>query len=125
MNRATVLAIAALVLAFLAGWKVAIWQRDSLELVIEKSATATGKKLEAAASQSARELEGKLDEIRNAPPREIRTELVKPVFTNVCLSAEFVSMYNDAAAKVERALSGKPENKMPRATATPDGQSGK
>lgn len=125
MSRATVLAIVALVVAFLAGWKVAIWQRDSVELVIEKSVTATGKKLEDAASQSARELEGKLDEIRNAPPREIRTELVKPVFTNVCLSGEFVSMYNDAAAKIERALSGKPENKMPRATTPPEGQSGK
>jgi hypothetical protein len=124
MNRAVLLAIGALALAFLSGWKVAIWQRDSLELVIERSASATGKKMELIASHSGRLLEGKLDEIRNAPAREIRTELVKPVFTNVCLSAEFVSMYNDAAAKVERALSGKPENKMPRAAAAPEGQSG-
>ncbi|ELP5444167.1 hypothetical protein QTT22_002061 [Salmonella enterica] len=37
-------------------------------------------------------------------------KVVKPVFTNVCLSDDFVRMYNDATASTERALSGKPEN---------------
>ncbi len=111
MTRQGVAAAVCLVaLSFLAGWKVATWHRDSLDMVASKAATATGEKMQALASASGRKLEDKLDAIRNAPPREIRTEVVKPVFTSVCLSAEFVRMYNDAAAKTAAALSGKPEN---------------
>ncbi|EIS7785400.1 hypothetical protein L0202_004673, partial [Salmonella enterica subsp. enterica serovar Agona] len=55
-------------------------------------------------------LEEQLEALKNAPPREIRTEVVKPVFTNVCLSDDFVRMYNDAVTSTERTLSGKPEN---------------
>ena len=68
----------------------------------------------------ARELEDKLEGLRNAQPREIRTEVLKPVFTNRCLSDEFVSMYNSAVAGTERALSGKPENTMRHAAAAPE-----
>lgn len=125
MSRAAVMILAALALAFGAGWKVAVLQRDSIDLVIERSATAAGKEGQRIASESAWKLEGQLDEIRNAPPREIRTELVKPVFTNRCLSDEFVSMYNDATAKIEGALSGKPQSALPRAAAAPDGNAGK
>lgn len=110
MNRATLAVIVALVLAFAGGWKAAGWQRDSLDLTIQRTAAATRRQLQDVASNSGRALEEKLEALRNAPPREIRTELVKPVFTNRCLSDEFVSMYNDAAASAERALSGKPEN---------------
>ena len=110
MNRVAVLAAILCVLAFACGWKVATWHRDSIDLAISKTATATGEKLADVASESGRKLENQLEALKNAPPREIRTEVVKPVFTNVCLSAEFVSMYNDAAASTERALSGKPEN---------------
>ncbi|WP_172731777.1 hypothetical protein [Pluralibacter gergoviae] len=97
-------------LAFTAGWKVAAWQHDSVELAVSRAATATGNRMADAASQSGRRLEERLEALKNAPPREIRTEVVKPVFTNRCMSDEFVSMYNDAAAGTERALSGKPEN---------------
>ncbi|HDU5201145.1 hypothetical protein [Klebsiella pneumoniae] len=98
------------VLAFAGGWKVATWQHDSVALAISKTATATGNRLADVASQSGRRLEEQLEALKNAPPREIRTEVVKPVFTNVCMSDDFVRMYNDAAASTERALSGKPEN---------------
>ena len=57
--------------------------------------------------------------LANAQPREIRTEMVKPVFTNVCVSDEFVGMFNEAAARAGRALSGKPQNKVPGGTAAP------
>ena len=83
---------------------------EGIDLAISKTATATGKQLADVASESGRKLENQLEALKNAPPREIRTEVVKPVFTNVCLSAEFVGMYNEAAASAERALSGKPEN---------------
>ncbi|MCX0230655.1 hypothetical protein NMW17_17655 [Escherichia coli] len=68
------------------------------------------KVMQGIASDSARVLEDKLEALKNVAPREIRTEILKPVFTNRCLSDEFVSMYNSAAAGTERALSGKPEN---------------
>jgi hypothetical protein len=44
---------------------------------------------------------------------EIRTEILKPVFTNVCVSDEFIRMYNATVDNTERTLSGKPEAKMP------------
>ncbi|MFU0445269.1 hypothetical protein ACMZZG_07250 [Pseudocitrobacter faecalis] len=99
-----------IVLALAIGWRVANWQRDSVDLAISKAATATGEKLEVIASHSGRQLEDTLEVLRNAAPREIRTEVLKPVFTNVCVSDDFISMYNRAAADTERALSGKPEN---------------
>ncbi|EAB8055720.1 hypothetical protein EXB42_19185 [Salmonella enterica subsp. enterica serovar Agona] len=94
-------------LAFASGWTVAGWQRDSIDLTIRNTAAATGKDLANISSSSGRRLEEKLEAIREAPPREIRTEVVKPVFTNVCMSDDFVRMYNEAAAGTERALSGK------------------
>lgn len=110
MDKLTVGVVMLAMMAFACGWKVASWQRDSVDLAIRKTATATGTQLASVASASGRKLEEKLEALKNAQPREIRTEVVKPVFTNVCLSADFVSMYNDATASTERALSGKPEN---------------
>lgn len=98
------------VLAFAGGWTVAGWQRDSIDLAIRNTAAATGKELAGIASASGRQLEAKLEALKEAQPREIRTEVVRPVFTNRCLSDDFVSMYNEAAAGTERALSGKPED---------------
>jgi len=94
-------------LAFASGWTVAGWQRDSVDLTIRNTAAATGKELARIASVSGRQLEEKLEVLKEAQPREIRTEMVKPVFTNVCMSDDFVRMYNEAAAGTERALSGK------------------
>lgn len=103
--------------AFVWGWLTADWRRDSLELSISTAVTAAANKTRATtqtiASDSARSLENKLEALANAQPREIRTEVVKPVFTNVCVSDEFVSMFNEAAASAGRALSGKPQNKVP------------
>ncbi|AJD96660.1 hypothetical protein MCV52_000104 [Salmonella enterica] len=110
MDRVVAGWLMTVVLAFWAGWKAANWQRDSIDLAISRSASATGERLASMASESGRKLEKQLEALKNAPPREIRTEVVKPVFTNVCLSDDFVRMYNDAAASTERALSGKPEN---------------
>ena len=102
-----VVRIILVVLTFCSGWTVAGWQRDSIDLTIRNTAAATGRQLADAASASGRKLEDQLEALKNAPPREIRTEVVKPVFTSVCMSDDFVRMYNEAAAGTERALSGK------------------
>jgi hypothetical protein len=120
MGKPLVIAVLALLAAFAAGWKVNAWYSDSVELMITNTAHAAGEASRVAgekvASESGRKLENTLEALRNAQPVEIRTEVVKPVFTNVCVSADFVSLYNAAADKAERALSGKSVNQMPSKT---------
>ncbi|GKW11687.1 MULTISPECIES: hypothetical protein [Pectobacterium] len=105
-----------LAVVFAAGWQVANWQRDSVELAVTAAATAAGEQsrqaMQAIASQSGQRLESQLEAIRNASSKEIYREIVKPVFTNVCLSDEFVSLYNASVERTERVLSGKPEKEM-------------
>lgn len=107
----------AFILAFSAGWLVKGWHQDSLELVALKTANevnnASLKAQQDLASQSARTLENKLEELANVQPPEIRTEIIKPVFTNLCVSDDFVRMYNEAIDSAERTLSGKSTDKMP------------
>ncbi|MGK4355002.1 hypothetical protein [Enterobacter cloacae] len=104
-------------LAFVWGWLTADWRRDSLELAINSAAQVAGNKSQKAmleiASESARELEDKLEALESGRPKEIRTEILKPVFTNVCVSDDFIRMYNATVENTERTLSGKPEAKMP------------
>lgn len=104
-------------LAFVWGWLTADWRRDSLELAINSAAQVAGNKSKKAmleiASESARELEDKLEALESGRPKEIRTEILKPVFTNVCVSDDFIRMYNATVDNTERTLSGKPEAKMP------------
>lgn len=104
-------------LAFVWGWLTADWRRDSLELAINSAAQVAGersrKTMQEIASESARGLEEKLEALESGRPKEIRTEIIKPVFTNVCVSADFISMFNATVENTERTLSGKPEAKMP------------
>ncbi|EKM5717983.1 MULTISPECIES: hypothetical protein [Enterobacter] len=104
-------------LAFVWGWLTADWRRDSLELAINSAAQVAGNKSQKAmleiASESARALEDKLEVLESGRPKEIRTEILKPVFTNVCVSDDFIRMYNATVDNTERTLSGKPEAKMP------------
>ncbi|HAU5562014.1 TPA: hypothetical protein JD272_17290, partial [Proteus mirabilis] len=99
MKQATAIFFA-FILAFSAGWLVKGWYQDSLELVALKTANevnnASLKAQQDLASQSARTLENKLEELANVQPPEIRTEIIKPVFTNLCVSDDFVRMYNEA-----------------------------
>lgn len=114
MGRQILFAIAGLALAFWAGWTGANWQRDSVELVAERAAGLASDKarseLQGVASESARALEVKLEELKGAIPAGLRAELDKPVFTNDCLSGDYFRMYNEASENAERTLSGKSKN---------------
>lgn len=112
MTKQLALIITLLLCAFGAGWKVNGLYHDSLELTAQKVADKTRLNLEEISSQSGQRLETKLEGIANAAPREIRTEIIKPVFTNVCVSDEFVSMYNETVENINSELSGKPVKKM-------------
>ncbi|MCG5292471.1 hypothetical protein L7842_013400 [Providencia rettgeri] len=112
MTKQLALILTLLLGAFVAGWQVNGLYHDSLELTAQKVADKTRINIEEISSQSGQVLEEKLEGIANAAPREIRTEIIKPVFTNVCVSDEFVSMYNDTLANIDSELSGKPVKKM-------------
>jgi hypothetical protein len=51
--------------------------------------------------------------------RETRTEVIKPVFSNVCASDEYVRLFNQSVDKAERTLSGKPASALPDHAASP------
>ncbi|MEX9891299.1 hypothetical protein AB7W78_12750 [Providencia rettgeri] len=121
MTKQLAIALALLIGSFIAGWKVNGLYHDSLELTATRAADKTRNTMEEISSQSGQKLEEKLEGIANAAPREIRTEIIKPVFTNVCVSDEFVSMYNQTADNIERELSGKPVKKMLDRTAETQG----
>lgn len=123
MSRAT---FWALLIGLAAGWFCRGWYQDSLQLIVERAASAAGNKsrveMQGIASASGRALENKLEAMRDAQPKEIRREIIKPVFTNVCVSDDFVRMYNDAGAAAERALSGKSADEVPGKPATSAGE---
>lgn len=116
MTKQLALIFTLLATAFGAGWWVNGLYHDSLQLVVEQAAKEAGDtarlESQAISRESARRLENQLEGFANAAPKEIRTEIIKPVFTNVCVSPEFVSMYNASATRIERELSGKPTHKM-------------
>ena len=112
MTKQLALILGLLACAFGAGWKVNSLYHDSIELTANKTAAKIKGDIEKISSQSGQVLEDKLEGIANAAPREIRTEIIKPVFTHVCVSDEFVSMYNQTADNITRELSGKSVKKM-------------
>lgn len=118
MARDVLFVLAGLGLAFLAGWTGAEWKRDSVELVAERAAGIAADRardqLQGVASESARQLENKLEELKGAIPAGIRAELDKPVFSNDCLSGDYFRLYNAASENTEHTLSGKSKNKMSR-----------
>ncbi|MEG9833317.1 hypothetical protein [Serratia marcescens] len=105
--------LALLAAVFWAGWFTAGLYSDSQQLIIERAATAGAEKsrryTEQMAGESARLLESKLAELsanETHTERVIRTEVVKPVFSNVCATAEYVRLFNAATDRAERTLSG-------------------
>lgn len=117
-----------LIVGLAVGWLARGWYQDSVELAIARTAHQTSEQLRdelvLVSADSAWQLEQKLEGLKNAAPVEIRTEIVKPVFTHVCVTDDFVRMYNSAASAAERALSGKPADTLPRKPAAPAGEYG-
>lgn len=118
--------LALLAAMFSAGWFTAGLYSDSQQLVIERAATAGAEKsrwyTERMAGESARLLENKLAELsanETHTERVIRTEVVKPVFSNVCATADYVRLFNAATDSAERTLSGQFVGPMPGNAAAP------
>lgn len=121
MERAKpVIFLLLLAVVFAAGWFTAGLYSDSQQLIIERAATAGAEKsrlyTQKMASESARLLEEKLSELKaneSHTERVIRTEVVKPVFSTVCATDDYVRLFNAASASAERTLSGKFADQMP------------
>ncbi len=98
------------IVAFLAGWWVSGLYQDSQQRQIEKAAMAAAAKIDVSISATARTVEERLQELKaneRHTERVIRTEIVKPVFNNVCASDDFVRLFNESAERAEKTLAGK------------------
>lgn len=99
--------------AFAAGWWCCQKYQDSNQLLIERAVQAAAVETQTSIAEGARVLEDKLQDLKaneRHTERVIRTEVVKPVFNNVCASDDYVRLFNEATERDERILSGKPAN---------------
>ncbi|OWF73325.1 hypothetical protein B4902_08605 [Yersinia frederiksenii] len=109
-------AILLLIAAWWLGWTMHGESQAKIELAISQVATANRVQVEAIAGTSARQLENKLTELRANEvhtERLIRTEIIKPVFSTVCATDDYVRLFNASAESAERTLSGKPVDPLP------------
>ncbi|EOI6410191.1 hypothetical protein ACMVCI_001626 [Yersinia enterocolitica] len=115
-------AVLLLIAAWLLGWTMHGNRQAQIELAISQVAAANRVQVEDIAGTSARQLENKLTELRANEvhtERLIRTEIIKPVFSTVCATDDYVRLFNASAERAERTLSGKPINPLPGNAATP------
>ncbi|KKC64521.1 hypothetical protein WG82_06715 [Citrobacter amalonaticus] len=107
--------------AMSAGWQAHDWHDAKLKLAASEAAEQTRQIVVEVTQQSGEALEAKLAELRANEihtERVIRTETIKPVFSNVCASDDYVRLFNESADQAERELSGKPTDTLPGHAAT-------
>src|SRR5471030_936307 len=110
---------------FYIGWIAHGWHNAKLELAASQSAEKTRVIVTEATRQSGQALENKLSELKANEihtEREIRTEIIKPVFSNVCATDESVRVFNQGVERAERTLSGKSADPVPGQPAPTGGQ---
>lgn len=110
-----------LIAAMSAGWQAHDWHDAKLKLTASETAEETRQIVEEVTRQSGEALEAKLAELKANEihtERVIHTETIKPVFSNVCASDNYVRLFNESADQAERKLSGKPANPLPGDPAT-------
>lgn len=115
-------AVLLLIAAWWLGWTMHGDRQAKIDLAINQVAEANRLQVEDIAGTSARQLENKLTELRANEvhtERLVRTEIVKPVFSNICATDEYVRLFNASAESTERILSGKLVNPLPGHLATP------
>ncbi|MBU9848066.1 hypothetical protein [Rahnella ecdela] len=107
------------------GWIAHGWHDAKNELAANQSAEKTRLIVTETTRQSGQALENKLSELKANEihtEREIRTEIIKPVFSNVCATDESVRVFNQGVERAERTLSGKPADPVPGQPASTGGQ---
>lgn len=107
--------------AMSAGWQAHDWHDAKLQLAASEAAEQTRQIVVDVTQQSGAALEAKLAELRANEihtERVIHTETIKPVFSNVCASDDYVRLFNESADQAARKLSGKPADTLPGYAAT-------
>ncbi|HDL7205411.1 TPA: hypothetical protein ACVBYD_004605 [Yersinia enterocolitica] len=115
-------AVLLLIAAWWLGWTMHGDRQAKIELAISQVAEANRVQVEDITGTSARQLEDKLTELKANEvhtERLIRTEIIKPVFSTVCATDEYVRLFNASAESAERTLSGKLVDPLPGNAATP------
>lgn len=105
-----------LVAAMVFGWQAHGWYDAKLTLAVNEAGEKTRQVVAEATQKSGERLEEKLAELKANEiytERVIQRETIKPVFSNVCASDDYVRLFNESADKAERALSGKPADPLP------------
>ncbi|QXZ18255.1 hypothetical protein [Lelliottia amnigena] len=113
-----------LIAAMSVGWQGHDWYDAKLTLAASKTAEETRQIVVEATRQSGEALEVKLAELKANEihtERVIHTETIKPVFSNVCASDDYVRLFNESADQAGRILSGKPADDLPGKPATTGG----
>ncbi|MHB2063487.1 hypothetical protein ACX64M_00845 [Serratia marcescens] len=113
-----------LVAVFYIGWTAHGWHTAKLALAANESAELTRQVVTELTRQSGEALEKKLAELKaneTHTERVIRTEVVKPVFSHVCATDDYVRLFNESADRAERTLSGKSVDPVPDKPAAPGG----
>lgn len=113
-----------LIAAMSAGWQAHDWHDAKLKLADSETAEQTRQIVAELTRQSGEALEVKIAELRGNEihtEKVIRTEIIKPVFSNVCASDDYVRLFNESAEQAERTLSGKPADALPGKPATTGG----
>ncbi|WP_411705649.1 hypothetical protein [Edaphovirga cremea] len=94
----------------------------------KRTAAATAERralIDDISTASAKKLEGQLKELRGneiRTERVIHTETIKPVFSNVCATDDYVRLFNAGVDRYERALSGQSDSAMPDRAPAPGGE---
>ncbi|RTP98388.1 hypothetical protein EKN38_21305 [Enterobacter sp. WCHEn045836] len=99
----------------------ATWQvESSIERQLERStlgsAVERNRLIRDISVASANELEKRLEELHKndvTVEKHFTREVIKPVFSNVCASDEYVRLFNESSAAAERALSGQHDQGVP------------
>lgn len=105
-----------LTIAVSIGWTARGWHEAKLALAVNEAGEKTRQVVAEATQKSGERLEEKLAELKANEihtERVIQRETIKPVFSNVCASDDYVRLFNESADKAERALSGKPVDPLP------------
>ncbi len=116
MSRELLLIALLLAVGGYLGWAMRDGSQSKTELAMSQVAEANRVQLENIAQISARQLEDKLSELKANEvhtERIIRTEIIKPVFSNICATDEYVRLFNASSTRAERTLSAKFADPVP------------
>lgn len=105
-----------LIAAMSAGWQAHDWHDAKTTLAANEAAEQTRQIVAEWTRQSGESLEARIAELRGNEihtEKVIRTEIIKPVFSNVCASDDYVRLFNESADQAERTLSGKSADTLP------------